>query len=116
MTEQDGFTTHPREKPDLSETELSEPELSETELSEKSELSRQPSGENPDGASTDRAILRLETRLARAEAQVLGLQEAMADVHVYFRTAKQRALYLRIALLVAALAAFLYLRYSGSPG
>lgn len=72
--------------------------------------------EQPDSVSADRALLRLETRLARAEAQVVGLQESMADVHAYFRMAKQRALYLRIALLVAALAAFLYLRYSSSPG
>ncbi len=63
-----------------------------------------------------RALLRLETRLARAEAQIQGLQESMADVHAYFRVAKQRALYLRIGLLVAALAAFFYLRYVMSPG
>jgi hypothetical protein len=66
--------------------------------------------------SSDRAILRLETRLARAEAQIVGLQESMSDVHAYFRAAKQRSLYLRIGLLLAALAAFLYLRYAASAG
>lgn len=72
-----------------------------------------------DSATADsdaRALLRLETRLARAEAQIQGLQESMADVHAYFRVAKQRALYLRIGLLVASLAAFFYLRYVMSPG
>lgn len=70
-----------------------------------------PDGASSDRTSSDRALLRLETRLARAEAQILGLQESMADVHDYFRLAKQRSLYLRIGLLLAALAAFLYLRY-----
>jgi hypothetical protein len=79
------------------------------------EQEKTPTSERPGGASGDesgdRALLRLETRLARAEAQILGLQESMADVHTYFRMAKQRSLYLRIGLLFAALAAFLYLRY-----
>lgn len=69
-----------------------------------------------DDEAGDRALLRLETRLSRAEAQIVGLQESMADVHAYFRMEKQRSLYLRIGLLLAALAAFLYLRYSTSPG
>lgn len=77
-----------------------------------------PTSERPQEVGSDevgdRALLRLETRLARAEAQIVGLQEAMADVHAYFRAAKQRALYLRIGLLFAALAAFLYLRYKAA--
>ncbi len=82
------------------------------------ESSTQEAGKDAPSAEDQnaRAMLRLETRLARAEAQIQGLQESMADVHAYFRVAKQRALYLRIGLLVAALAAFFYLRYVMSPG
>lgn len=64
--------------------------------------------EIPDG----RAMLRLEARLSQAEAQIKTLQEGVGDLNIYARTAKQRALYLRIGVLIALLAAFFLMQYS----
>jgi hypothetical protein len=57
-----------------------------------------------------RGLLRLETRLARAEAQVRALQEGMAELHLAARASKQRALYLRIGILLALIGAFFFIR------
>ena len=56
------------------------------------------------------ALSRLETRLARSEAQIATLQEGMAEMNTFVRRSRQRALYLRIGILVALLGAFFYLQ------
>lgn len=58
----------------------------------------------------DRTLLRVETRLAHAEAQIRTLQEGVAELNQAARLAKQRALYLRIGILLALLGAFFYTR------
>lgn len=56
------------------------------------------------------AVLRLETRLARAEAQILALQESFSAVLHGQRNARHRALMIRLAILVVMLGAFFYMR------
>lgn len=121
MTEQDRFTAgrgeHPGSGEPLSPAEQPDSSSADSGSADSGSAdSGSPDSATAASASSDRALLRLETRLARAEAQIIGLQDSMADVHAYFRAAKQRSLYLRIGLLLAALAAFLYLRYVTTPG
>jgi hypothetical protein len=59
-----------------------------------------------------RALLRLETRLSQAEAQIKALQEGVGELNAYARSARQRALYLRIGVLIALLAAFFFMQYA----
>jgi uncharacterized membrane protein len=67
----------------------------------------------PSEAPAERGLLRMEARLAKSEAQIRTLQEGVADLVAAQRAGRQRALYLRIGILVALLGAFFYLQYSG---
>lgn len=58
----------------------------------------------------DRGLLRLETRLAKAEAQIRTMQDGIADLNRAIHLGKQRALILRIAILIALLGAFFYMQ------
>lgn len=58
----------------------------------------------------ERGMLRLESKLAQAEAQIRTLQEGFTDLNEAVRRVKQQALYLRIGLLIALLGSFFYLR------
>lgn len=71
-----------------------------------------PHSPSDSSGSDGRALLRFEARLSQAEAQIRALQEGVSDLNLYARRAKQRALYLRIGLLVAIVAAFFLLQYS----
>ncbi len=63
-----------------------------------------------------RALLRLETRLAQAEAQIRALQDAMGEVHDLSRMQKQRALSVRLILLLLALGALFFMKMRGNLG
>jgi hypothetical protein len=56
-------------------------------------------------SATQSALERLESRLARTEAQVLALQEGVGDLNRFAAAARQRSLYLRIGILLALLLA-----------
>ncbi len=58
----------------------------------------------------ERALARLEARIAQAEAQLVALGDRVAELHAAAQAAKQRGLWLRVLLLLAALAAFFVIR------
>jgi hypothetical protein len=60
----------------------------------------------------DRGLYRLETRLARAEAQIHALQDSLSEIQGGHRAAKQRALMIRLVLLVLLLGGLFYMQAS----
>jgi predicted nucleic acid-binding Zn ribbon protein len=60
--------------------------------------------------------LELERRLAALEAQLRAHSERIGDLVEAERRRKQQALWLRVGLLLAALAAFFWLRARGQGG
>jgi hypothetical protein len=61
-------------------------------------------------AHEEPAILRLETRLARAEAQIHALQDSFSAVLQGQQRAKHRALMIRLVVLLIMLGAFFFMR------
>jgi chromosome segregation ATPase len=57
-----------------------------------------------------RVLARMELRIESAEAQVRNLQERVGELNQALRQARQRALYLRVGILIALLGAFFYMR------
>ena len=57
---------------------------------------------------------RLERRLVQAEAQIETLKERSAELSAAVRQMKQSALWTRVFLLFAALAAFFFIRSFGA--
>lgn len=55
-------------------------------------------------------FVRIETRLSQAEAQIIALQDRVAELHAAARAAKQRGLWLRVFVLLAAFGAFFFIR------
>lgn len=52
----------------------------------------------------------LEQSVSRCEAQIRGLQQRLSELDARAASAKQRALFLRLGLLVLMLAAYMILR------
>lgn len=84
---------------------------SDSQLSASEQLNAGPAKESQE-LKEGRALLRLETRLSQVEAQIKALQESVGELNTYARSARQRALYLRIGVLIALLAAFFFMQYS----
>ncbi len=59
---------------------------------------------------------RLEARLAQAEAQIRTLQERMMEINAIQSSAKQRALWSRVLILIALLGAFFVMQYLKGAG
>lgn len=70
--------------------------------------------EPPASSGENQPLLRLEVRLAQAEAQIRALTESLGEVHDHSRAQKQRAVTVRLILLVLALGALLFMKMRGS--
>lgn len=70
-----------------------------------------PSSSSSEAERTER----LETRLARLEAQVRALQEHQADLGKGERSRRQSALLFRLVLLAVLLGLFFLVQFRGSP-
>lgn len=66
--------------------------------------------EPPPSRAYKRALSRIEARTSTLEAQVLALQERVTEINGLLRAQRQRGLWLRVFLLLAALAAFFVIR------
>gem|GEM_PF-2872379 len=69
-----------------------------------------PSASTPDGDGGDKLTTRLETRLAAAETQIQANQERIMELTDAAYRQRQRALWSRVFLLGAMLAAFFVMR------
>jgi hypothetical protein len=67
-----------------------------------------------EASAEDRGLYRLETRLARAEAQIHALQDSLSEIQGGHRAAKHRALMIRLVLLVILLGGLFYMQASRS--
>ncbi len=94
----------------------------------KTPMTEQPIEESPQATSAEltgatepnlddeRRQGRLEARLAQAEAQIRTLQERMMEVNAIQSSAKQRALWSRVLILIALLGAFFVMQYLKGAG
>lgn len=92
----------------------------ESPLAPAAEDASAPSEAAPAPADTkddvERRHGRLEARLAQAEAQIYTLQERMMEINAAQGSAKQRALWSRVFLLLALLGAFFIMQYLKGKG
>lgn len=82
----------------------------EAETASEEETKGEEASVTPASSGEERGLLRVETRLARAEAQILALQESLGEINRGHRAAKQRALMIRLVLLVLLLGGLVYVR------
>lgn len=82
-------------------------------------MTTQPSGSTEAGSTADEPwaerIRALERIVVRCEGQIEGLQQRVAELELARRVGRRRALWLRLALLVLLLSAYVVLRgrYAG---
>jgi hypothetical protein len=101
------MTTEPT-SPESTDSESTDPESTGPEEGVDADVTLQPN-DTPEERQ-ERSMLRLETRLAKAEAQIRTMQDGIADLNRATHILKQRALVLRIGILIALLGAFFYMR------